>query len=646
VSAIAEFSSSTQNADVFTAWAEVYDRQPNPLLPLEERYLTCLLPRIQGKDVVDIGCGTGRWLQRLAVGRPASLRGMDSSPEMLQVAAGKGFQSTQLIQAKLPALPIVADSVDLELCSFVLSYVQDLALCASELARVIRHGGDLLLSDMHPSTAASLGWKRGFGAAGLTHLVQTNQLTIEELLDTFSANGFELAACLEPPFGKTEREIFEMNGKQAAWDQAAGMPAIYILHFRRVRQAKTTPHNVGLHSAYCALGPNELIAASVSIEEGKVSSISSPAVSLRSYRAVNDSSIDLSGYLLLPGLINAHDHLEFALFPRLGSPPYRNATQWAAAIQANESKTIARHKRIPKDIRLWWGGIRNLLCGATTVCHHNPLDPVLQGEDFPVHVVAHYGWEHSPAFAKDVSGALQSTGADEPFLIHACEGIDEEASQELCALKALHAIEQRSVLIHCLALNRTGIALLNEHGASLVICPSSNQFLFAKTHTREALLSVERLALGSDSPLTATGDLLDELRFAKSACDLHAEELYPMITRQAANVLRLRRGEGVLRPDSMADLVAVHHRPGTPAEILTELSWRDVELVIVGGRVHLASVNIMDRLPEEMKNDLTLLAVEGELRWLRGPVNTMLQGAERVLGKDNVRLGGLQISAV
>ena len=342
MSAIAEFPTSTQNADVFAAWAEVYDRQPNPLLALEERYLTCLLPCIQGKDVVDVGCGTGRWLQRLASGQPASLRGMDGSPEMLRVAAGKRFQNTQLSQAKLPVLPIEADSVDLALCSFVLSHVQDLALCASELARVIRHGGDLLVSDMHPLTAASLGWRRGFGAAGLTHLVETNQRTIENLLDIFSANGFELAACLEPPFGKIEREIFEMQGKQVAWDQAAGMPAIYILHLRRMRQSSKSSRSGHLHSAYCALGPNELIAASVSIDESKVSSILSLAGSLRSYRAVNDSSIDLSGYLLLPGLINAHDHLEFALFPRLGSPPYANATQWAADIQAK-----TRAKRLP-----------------------------------------------------------------------------------------------------------------------------------------------------------------------------------------------------------------------------------------------------------------------------------------------------------
>ena len=50
----------------FSRWSEVYDDQPNPLLALEERFLAELLPDVRGLDVVDIGCGTGRWLARLA----------------------------------------------------------------------------------------------------------------------------------------------------------------------------------------------------------------------------------------------------------------------------------------------------------------------------------------------------------------------------------------------------------------------------------------------------------------------------------------------------------------------------------------------------------------------------------------------------
>jgi len=651
VSAVVEFTGSVHNANAFATWAEVYDKQPNPLLLLEERYLRRLLPNVQGKHVLDIGCGTGRWLQHLAGGIPASLRGLDSSPEMLSVAASKRLQGTQLTQAALPVLPVDTDSIDLALCSFVLSYVEDLSLCASELARIVRDSGDLFLSDMHPTTAASLGWKRGFGPSGKTQTLHPIQRPIEALIEVLYAHGFGLAACIEPSFGEVERDLFEIHGKQTAWDMAAGMPAIYLLHFRRGRGIlppvadKQAQLNLHVDGGVCALGPNELTAASISINEGAVSSIVSPAVLSRSRPVEDAQSIDLSGYVLFPGFINAHDHLEFALFPRLGSPPYQNATQWAADIQTNETVTIDLHRQVPKDVRLWWGGIRNLLCGATTVCHHNPLDHVLQDEDFPVHVVTNYGWAHSPAFATDIYGALQNTRVDDPFLIHACEGIDEEAAQELRALDALHALEKRSVLIHGLALDKAGIALLNERGTSLIICPSSNHFLFEKTHMREQLHSIERLALGSDSPLTATGDLLDELHFAKSACGLGPEELYPLITDNAAHVLRLRRGEGTLRHNAMADLVAVCHRRGTPAEILAEMSWRDVELVIVRGRVHLASANVYDRLPEEIRRDLTPLLIDGELRWLRGLVNAMLQAAERVIGNGDVRLGGLQISA-
>jgi cytosine/adenosine deaminase-related metal-dependent hydrolase len=40
--------------------------------------------------------------------------------------------------------------------------------------------------------------------------------------------------------------------------------------------------------------------------------------------------LDLTGFLVLPGLINAHDHLEFSLFPTLGRGTYENAKSWAA----------------------------------------------------------------------------------------------------------------------------------------------------------------------------------------------------------------------------------------------------------------------------------------------------------------------------
>lgn len=639
-----QFDSAAINADAFAAWAAVYDEQDNPLLCLEERMLRRILPDSKGKDVVDIGCGTGRWLTYFSQTGAGSLLGLDSSKEMLEIAGGKQLTNARLVHAELPSVPTESNSADLVIASFVLSYVSDLESCASELARILRAGGDLFISDMHPETADALGWKRGFSNEGKTFRLRMKDRSIAELIDSVASKGFSLVGYLEPGFGEPERKLFRRHNKDNAWNEADGMPAIYLLQFRRSPCPHDGSSTLSLHGAQCALGPGELVPASVNISDGIISSISSDARPAPAFSS-ETFNFDLDGYLLFPGLVNAHDHLEFALFPRLGSGPYKNATEWATDIQSSEAEIIALHKRVPKSVRLWWGGIRNLLCGVTTVCHHNPLYPSLTQKDFPVRVVQEYGWEHSFTFGGDIAEAVRRTSSDAPFLVHAGEGIDSEAFEEVVSLDALGALQSRTVLVHGLAMNQAGATLLNDRGSALVICPSSNQFLFQRTHTAEQLQRIHRLALGSDSPLTADGDLLDELRFAHRVCHLPVERLYEMVTAQAAQILRLCQGQGTLRIGSNADLIAIRHRAGVPSEILSTLAWRDVELVVIGGRVQLASEEIIRRLPPKARQDLTAINIDGQLRWLRGSVSRQLQLAERVLGVGNVRVGGLQTAS-
>ncbi len=618
-------------ADVFAAWAPVYDTEPNPLLALEDRYLSRLLPNIAGRDVLDVGCGTGRRLSCLALMNPASLRGFDPSPAMLQAAHARQLPGVQLTPAGLPALPVASAGADCVLVSFVLGYVSDLPAAVAELARILRAGGDLFLSDMHPGTAALLGWTRGTASAPAS-ATPWPLAGIERL---FLESGFTLAARLLLPFGEPEQPLFTSSGKQAAWEAAIGHPAIYLLHLRK--QAPPT-RSFSLDGHACALGPHKTVSASLAIADGRVASILGDA-------SASTDDLDLTGYLLLPGLINAHDHLEFALFPRLGSGAYPDSTAWARDIQVRDRDTIARHKQVPLQTRLWWGGLRNLLCGATTVCHHNPLYPTLRDPAFPIRVLARYGWAHSLTFAPGIPDALHETGPDEPFFLHACEGLSPSASRELAQLDALSALDARTVLIHGLALDHDGAVLLNRRGASLVICPSSNAFLFGQTHPELVLRSVERLLLGSDSPLTAAGDLLDELRFA-STLGLQPEQLYGMVTDRPAPMLRFTEGEGTLRPGARADCIAVRARLGSPADILAQLSWRDIELVVLGGKVVLASETLYARLPPEIQRVLNPLLVEDTLRWLRAPVTALLEAAEAVLGEGNVYLNGRRLTRV
>ena len=138
----------TASALLFDRWASVYDSQPNPLLLLEERTLPALLPPIPGASVLDVGCGTGRWLKLLERRNPASLTGTDPSPAMLARARAKLDATTLLQPGDASNLPAASATLDLVLASFVLSYLPDLTTFARESLRVLRPGGHLQVSDM------------------------------------------------------------------------------------------------------------------------------------------------------------------------------------------------------------------------------------------------------------------------------------------------------------------------------------------------------------------------------------------------------------------------------------------------------------------------------------------------------------------
>jgi len=357
------------------------------------------------------------------------------------------------------------------------------------------------------------------------------------------------------------------------------------------------------------------------------------------------TTVDLSGYLVLPGLTNSHDHLEFGLFPNLGHGPYRTFEQWAQDIHQTEREVIDRQRGIPKDVRLWWGGIRNLLCGVTTVCHHNPIWLELRDDNFPVRVVTEFGWAHSVPLEPQLSAKFAATPKGQPFVLHMAEGCDPKNANEIFELDRMRALDDRTVLVHGLSLDAAGFALLNCRGAALVWCPTSNQFLFGRTHTLQSLLRVNSVVLGSDSPLTSAGDLLDEIRCAHFEASVSAEELFRMVVTRPPIVFRFADGRGAIRPGAAADLIAVRDRGKSPAETLVTISFRDIELVVIGSRVHLASEAILERLPGNLSSGLCPLEVDGQIRYVRAPLGSLCGIASQTLG-CNIPLGNKKVRHV
>jgi cytosine/adenosine deaminase-related metal-dependent hydrolase len=296
--------------------------------------------------------------------------------------------------------------------------------------------------------------------------------------------------------------------------------------------------------------------------------------------------IDVTGHMILPGLINAHDHLSFNLFPLLGRPPYANATEWARDIYRPDESPVREHREIPRSVRLQWGALKNLMSGVTTVAHHDPDPARAFGARFPVRV-AKAGWAHSLQFTPDLAKRRVRTPKQIPFILHLAEAIDAAGAEEIFELDRLRLLDDRVVIVHGVALDRRGWRLLKARRASLIACPVSNLFTLRRTIPRAAFRTGVGIALGTDSAITAPGDLLDSLRAARSLWNLSAARLYRMVTSDAAAILRFNDGRGEIRESGVADLIVVRDRGKTPAATLLDLC--EIEMSIVGGRIRLVS---------------------------------------------------------
>lgn len=100
--------------------------------------------------VLDVGTGTGFIAAGLA-SRARQVVGVDSSPAMLAVAAGTtgalGLENVTLVQGSVDALPLADDSVDAAVANMVLHHAVDPAAMLAEMARVVRPGGVVAVTD-------------------------------------------------------------------------------------------------------------------------------------------------------------------------------------------------------------------------------------------------------------------------------------------------------------------------------------------------------------------------------------------------------------------------------------------------------------------------------------------------------------------
>lgn len=305
-------------------------------------------------------------------------------------------------------------------------------------------------------------------------------------------------------------------------------------------------------------------------------------------------TLSFRNVLIIPGLINSHDHLDFNLFPQLGGQVYNNYTEWGKHLHSAFKDEIAAVLKIPAHLRYQWGVYKNLLCGVTTVINHGEKTG-LNTNLLTLYEDSHC--LHSVSFEKNWKLKLNNPAKKKQIVnIHIGEGTDSKSSAEIDTLIRFNMLKRKLVGVH-------GVSMTKEQASAfeaLVWCPESNFFLLDKTAQVDLLQARTALLFGTDSTLTGNWNIWHHLQSARNTGLLADDEIFLSVSVMAAAVWELNSGSIAAGKD--ADLVVVNNKMGGNGfDEFFSTNPEDILLV-----VHKGSISLFDEilLPQLQGTDI------------------------------------------
>lgn len=181
-------------ASAYNSWSHTYETVENPTRDLAAVSLRQQNLKLQNKDVLEIGCGTGINTRYLAE-HSRSVMALDFSDGMLEQARANGnATNVNFIQQDIRLdWGIENGSIDFIVCTLVLEHIENLRHIFDEAMRVLRPGGEFLIYELHPFRQLQ-GGQAQFKNADSNELVLVEAYlhSVSEFVNTCIEAGFEL----------------------------------------------------------------------------------------------------------------------------------------------------------------------------------------------------------------------------------------------------------------------------------------------------------------------------------------------------------------------------------------------------------------------------------------------------------------------
>jgi ubiquinone/menaquinone biosynthesis C-methylase UbiE len=213
-------------AEGYDLWSRTYDA-PLRLFFIEQAPMHALFATLPAGTVLDAACGTGRHSVHLAQAGHRVI-GVDRSPAMLAKARAK-LPEGDFREGDLAALPVETASIDSVVCALAMVHLPELGGAMTEFARVLRAGGRVIISDVHPFLVM-LGWQAQFRTeGGGSGFMRLNGHLLSDYARAASAAGLRVRSFQEPRLTPESaitvaaERLPEAN--HAAW---VGLPGVVI----------------------------------------------------------------------------------------------------------------------------------------------------------------------------------------------------------------------------------------------------------------------------------------------------------------------------------------------------------------------------------------------------------------------------------